>query len=478
MQQDRVSTGVPGLNRILEGGFIEKKSYLYRGDAGTGKSTAGYHFLDDGLEKGESTLLITLGEPEKNVLHNSSAVNIDLSEVNIVDLSPGDTLYSEKLDYSVFPSSEVETTPLVDEVVKAMEKYKPKRVMLDSLTMLKYLNQDSFQYRNMVLSFIRYICSNEATLVMISESKADSNEDEAEFWVDGVINFIYSVKRRRMHVKKFRGSDFQSGYHSLKITGNGVKVFPRLQPGNFERKYESSALSFGIPEMDSMLQGGIERGTTTMISGPTGVGKTNLGMQFLKEAASRNERSVIYTFEESTDVIKKRSKSIGVPVDEMLDNGNLDIVYVEPFAYSPDEFSEIVQKDIEEKGTKVVMMDTIKSYSLSVKDEDSLERLHSLCRYMGNMGITVFLVSETTNVTGQFVTSDLNASYLADNIIFLRYLEIEGELKKAIGILKKRLSDFEKSIREFQITPEGIKVDKPLKNLRGIMTGLPESIDK
>jgi len=211
-----------------------------------------------------------------------------------------------------------------------------------------------------------------------------------------------------------------------------------------------------------------------MITGPTGVGKTNLGIQFLKEAASRNERAVMYSFEESAEVIVKRSKLIGVPIDKMIKNGTLEIKSIEPFSYSPDEFSMMVRKDIEENGTKIVLLDSIGGYTLTVREENALERIHALCIYMSNIGVTGFLISETPNVTGDFVTTNLHASYLADNIIFLRYLELDGGLKKAIGILKKRLSDFENTIREYSITQGGISVGEPMRNLRGILSGNPE----
>ncbi|MCC5906808.1 MAG: hypothetical protein JJU13_11400 [Balneolaceae bacterium] len=476
MKSTRVSSGICGVDQILHGGFLSSKAYLLRGGAGTGKSTAGYHFLEEGVRQGETSLLITLGEPKENIFRNTANMNIDLSEVVILDMSPEDTLYTEDQSYSVFLSSEVETEPMVEKIVEAISEYSPDRVMLDSLTMLRYLYQDPFQYRNRVLSFIRYICSGGATLVMVSESHVETNEDEAEFWVDGVLNFINSSNWRRFSVKKFRGSDFQSGNHALKMTENGIKVYPRLRPNRFERTFKSDPLPFGITELDSMLHGGIERGTITMISGPTGVGKTNLGIQFMKQAASRNDRSVIYTFEESVDVIVKRSKLISVPVDEMILNGKLEIKYIQPFAYSPDEFSDLVQQDIEKNNTKNILIDSVRAYGLSVREGDSLERLHSLCVYMGNMGVTGFLISETSNITGQFVNENLHASYLSDNIIFLRYLELDGELRKAVGVLKKRLSDFEKSIREFNITSGGIKVGNPLTHLRGILTGVPESL--
>lgn len=478
MNAQRISTGNLNLDSILHGGLIKKKSYLIKGGPGTGKSTIGYYFLQEGAQNNEKTMLITLGESAENIRSNSENLGIDLSQTEILDMSPTNQDYSSSQNYSVFSSVEVEAQPIIEQVSEAIEKHKPDRVMLDSLTMLKYLYENPFQYKNMALSLIHYICSTGATLVMVSEIHDKNGDDEAEFWVDGVLGVTYSSDWRRLRVYKYRGSDFQGGDHAMKIDKTGISVYPRLQPNKYDRKFSSEPISSGITELDAMLHGGIEKGTISMLTGPTGAGKTNLGIQFMKAASARGERSVMYTFEESAEVIIKRSRLIGVPVDDMIEKGLLKIKSIEPFSYSPDEFSMMVCKDIEENGTELVMIDSVGGYSLTVRHEDALERLHSLCIYLGNMGVTGFLVNETSNITGDFVTTNLNASYLADNIIFLRYIEVEGELKKTIGILKKRMSDFEKAIRGFEITRNGIQLGKPLANLQGILSGTPQIVNR
>lgn len=478
MTDGRISTGISDLDSILDGGLIIEKSYLIKGGPGTGKSTFGQLFLEEGARQDEKTVLITMGESAESIQFNSKQQGIDLSKVKILDMSPGKQEYRNENNYSVFSPVEVEAEPIIKKVIEEIERYQPKRVLLDSLTMLKYLYENPFQYKNMALSLIRHICSTGATLLMVSEVHPKSADEEAEFWVDGVIEVTNSLDWRRIRIHKFRGSGYQAGDHAIKIDEKGIRVFPRLQPNEYDRAFISDPVSSGIDELDEMLHGGIEKGTISMLTGPTGAGKTNLGIQFMKEASLRGERSVIYTFEESAAVIIKRSRMIGVPVDEMIENGNLTIKSIEPFSFSPDEFSMIVLKDIEENGTEMVMIDSVGGYSLTVRKEDPLERLHSLCTYLGNMGVTCFLVSETSNITGEFITTNLHASYLADNIIFLRYMEVTGELKKSIGILKKRMSDFERSIREMNITTEGIQVGKPLRNLHGILSGVPTIIER
>lgn len=472
---NKISTGVSGLDEILHGGLLPQKSYLLKGGPGTGKSTFGYHFLERALKDDESALYITLGETSENIISNAKQLGIDLSGIHFLDLTPEEDIYKNSKTYNVFTSAEVEQEPIVKSIVEAVEEHKPTRVFLDSITMLRSVNQDPFQMRNMALSFIRFICNQGATLLITSEAYEQAADKDATFWVDGIIQLEYAPSWRKISVSKYRGSDFSHGNHAFKINNNGIIVYPRLQSGNYERGYLSEPISTGIDELDKLLHGGIEKGTVTIISGPTGAGKTNFGIQFAKEAASRGERSAIYTFEESEEVLIKRSESISVPVRSMIENGNLKIVPVEPLSYSPDEFSSIVRRDVEENDTKIVIIDSIGGYGLSVREENTLERLHSLTVYLQNMGVTTLLINESANVTGQFETTGMNASYLADNIIFLRYLELNGELRKAIGVLKKRMSDFERSIREFDITSDGLKVGGKMTNLRGILTGLPEN---
>lgn len=478
MKDSKISTGIPQLDSILKGGVIKEKSYLMKGGPGTGKSTFGYHFLEEGNRNGESTMLITLGESEENIRSHSEYQNIDLSGTIIIDLGPGKRDLNSTQNYSVFSPLEVEVEPIIDSVVEAIDEHGPTRVMLDSLTMVKYLYENPFQYKSMALSLIHKICSSGATLFLISEVHQNSGGEEAEFWVDGVLEVKSGPNWRRLEVHKYRGSDFQAGDHAIKITENGIAVYPRLQPGKYEKEFQNTPLSSGIDELDIMLEGGIEKGTTTIITGPTGVGKTNLGIQFMKEAASRNERSIMYTFEEASDIIVNRSRLIGVPIESMIEKGQFAIKSIEPFSFSPDEFAMMVRKDVEENDTQMVMIDSVGGYGLSVREEDSLERLHSLCTYLGNVGVSVFLVNETQSITGELVTTNMNASYLADNIIYLRYLGLNGELRKSIGILKKRLSDFEKTIREFEITGGGIKLGAPLTNISGILSGTPRHVDR
>lgn len=473
IEEQKISTGISGLDEVLDGGLIPRQSYLIQGGPGTGKSTIGYHFLEQGVKEGESSLFISFGESNEHVNINANKLNISLDDVHFLDLNPDTDISKDFEPYSVFSTSEVETSSIFQPIVEAVDKHAPKRVFLDSITMFQFLNQDPFQTRNMALSFIKYICKQGATLLMTSELSEKSTEKEATFWVDGILNLEFSEYWRKLSILKYRGSDFRSGNHAFRISNSGFELFPSLRPNKYNRSFISDPISSGLPELDKLLNGGIEKGTTTLVTGPSGVGKTNLCIQFVKEAASRGERSAIYTFEESKEVILKRSESINVPIKHMLDKGNLKIESIEPLSYSPDEFSKMVRSDVEENDTKFVMIDSIGGYGMAVREEKTLDRLHSLTVYLQNMGVTTFLINETQSITGTLETTNMHASYLADNIVFLRYYEMEGELQKAIGVLKKRLSDFEKSIRRFYITNNGIRVGEKLSGFRGILSGAP-----
>lgn len=477
--QARISTGLPGLDEILSGGIVPEKAYLLCGGPGTGKSTIGYRYLEYGAEQGEKSLLITLSESQDSAVKNAQTVNIDLSDVSILDLSPEEQIYKEAQTYDVFPASEIESVPFIESIVEKIEEVKPDRVLLDSVTMLKYLHQDPYQYRNMILSFIRYICNQGSTVLMISETHENDQEKDRQvaFWVDGIIDLKYSPGWRKIEVTKFRGSNFRSGDHSLKLTEKGPEVFSRIQPNEYKRQTSDELLSLGIEEMDELLKGGVEKGSINLITGPTGVGKTSLGVQLINEAARDDVRSVIYTFEESKDTILKRSKGINIDIDSVLDSGNLKIVPVEPLSYSPDEFANIVRQDIEENDTEIVMIDSVSGFNLSFKEEEeSLERLHALTVYLQNMGVTGIIINEVQDISGNFKSTDINASYLADNILFLKYVELNGAMKKIIGVLKKRLGDYEHTIREFRITKNGIQVGDPMTDFQGLLTGTPTAI--
>lgn len=475
---ERRPTGVPGLDEVLHGGLIPDRAYLVRGGPGTGKTTLGLHFLLAGVAKGESALLITLESNEAQLREDAAAQGLDLAEMTVLDLSPTREFFAENQSYDIFSPADVERDPTTERIIRVVEERKPVRVFVDAITTLRYLAPDAFQFRKQALSFLRFLVEHGATVLMSSESTPTVPDDDLRFMSDGIIEMDVSGEhqslRRTLCVTKMRGSDFEGGRHSMRLTGRGMVVFPRLVPQSHEREFTVELMPSGLPGLDEMLAGGIERGTITIFSGPSGVGKTTLGMQFMMEAARRGERSVVYAFEEHRDTLLHRCGSVGIPVAEMLDAGTLSVVQVEALRYSPAEFALMVRREVEDQGARIVMIDGVSGYRLTLAGDDLLVHLHSLGRYLKNMGATVIFINDVEAITGDFRATEVGASYLCDNLLFLRYVEMDGELRKVIGVLKKRLGDFGKSIRELEIRGEGLRVGAPLTGLRGVLTGTPE----
>jgi len=480
MLQDRLSTGIPGLDEVLHTGLLSGRAYLVRGGPGTGKTTLGLHFLADGIAKGEQVLYITLGETAEQIHTNAEKLGFNSQGITFLDLSPSSEFFTEVQTYDIFSPAEVEREPTTQKIIEQVETLKPQRVVLDTLTQFRYLAADPFQFRKQVLSFMRFLLEQGATVLFTSEGSKAAPDDDLQFMSDGVIHLNSDIADgRTLSVTKFRGSDFRRGFHSMRLTNKGMEVYPRLQPEVYKREFVTTkAMPSGVPELDELLHGGIEQGTITILTGSTGVGKTTLGLQFMKEAAGRGERSVVYAFEEQEETMLRRGESVNIPARAMRDRGTLAVVPVEPLHFSPDEFANLVRQEVEEKKARIIMIDSVTGYRLSLRGEDLISHLHALCKYLQNMGVTVLLINEVEYITGDFRATDVGMSYLADNIVFLRYLELQGEMRKAIGVLKKRLSDFEKTLREIEITRYGIKVGKPLTGLRGILSGTPEWVNK
>ena len=479
MATKRISTGIDGLDEILVGGLITHQAYLIKGQPGSGKTTLGFHFLDAGIAQGEISLFISFGESEARLRGNAQSIGISLERVEFLDLSPTEDYFSQNQSYDIFSPAEVEKAPITQKIIDAVERIKPQRIFLDAITQFRFLTADAFSFRQQVQSFLRFMLERNITLLLTSEGSDRHPDDDLQFMSDGVIELQMTSDRRTIKVNKFRGSDFAKGIHDLSLSDRGMEVFPRLVPETIQREFQAEAISAGIPEIDELLHGGIERGTTTIITGPSGVGKSSFGMQFMKEAAGRGERSVVYAFEEGTETLLRRCETINIPAHAMIERGTLGVISVEPLQYTPNQFVHLVRTQVEQNNVQIVMIDSTSGYKLSMQGEDLVRQLHSLCQYLKNMGVTVILINETHTIAGgEFSVTEGGLSYLADNLIFLRYLELDGQLRKAIGVLKKRVSDFERTLREFEVTKYGIKVGEPLTQLRGILSGVPEWIDK
>lgn len=470
--QTRVSTGIDGLDEVLDGGLVAGRTYLLSGPPGGGKTTIGWHFLTAGALAGDASLFVTFSETERDLRANARTSGFATDDVRFCDMSPNSDIFARLQSYDIFSAAEVELEPITTKLREAVERERPARIFIDSMTALRYLARDAAEFRRQTLSFLRFLQERGGTIVLTSESSGEAPDDDLRFLCDGVIELAPVERSRSIEVIKFRGSDFRSGPHTLRLDGSGASVFPRLVPEAFDESFEAGILSWGVPRLDAMSAGGIERGTVTIVTGPSGVGKTTVGVQFMKEAAERGERSAIYTFDERVTTVLERCESVAIPARAMSERGTLSIVAVEALQFSPDEFANLVRDDVEKNATRIVMIDSISGYRLSVSGDDLGERLHALCRYLQNVGVTVLLINETLSLTDTNITS-LGISYLADNVIVMRYIERDedgrAEIGRAIGILKKRLSDFEKTLRSFRITNDGIEIGEPLAHLGGLL---------
>ncbi|MFB6092226.1 MAG: ATPase domain-containing protein [Haloquadratum sp.] len=477
MSERRVSTGVEGLDEILHGGLIPNRGYLVRGEPGTGKTVLGCHFLLAGVAAGEAGLFIALEESAADLTQNAASLGLDLDAVEFLDLSPTPEAFEENRSYDIFDASDVEQESFVEQVTATVESVAPDRVFIDPITQLRYLTPDEHAFRKQAIGLVEYLTAAGATVCFTSQHTASSPDEDLQFLSDGTIELGAEDSGRTVSVPKFRGSGVQEGTHAVEITDRGLCVYPELRPEDHEQEFLAEPISSGIPGFDELLHGGIERGTVTVISGPTGVGKTTLGTHFMKEAAAREERSVIYLFEESATTLRDRSRAIGIPVTEMEDHGTLRIEEMEPLHLSPQQFAARVRREVETHDTDIVMIDGISGYQVGIRGarEDVQQRLHALGRYLKNMGVTVILVDETTDLTGDFTATGTGLSYLADNIIFLRHVEHRGELRKVGGVLKKRTSGFERALREVEITEDGMVVGERLTGLRDVLSGAPST---
>ena len=473
----RVKSGIEGLDDVLMGGFVDRRGYLLRGGPGTGKTTVGMHFLAEGARRRESVLYITLGEAEGDLRKNAENIGIDTTGIHFLDLSPESTFFAGAKSYDLFTAAEVDRDPLTQKIIECVQELKPRRVFLDSTSHLRYLAIDAYQFRKQLLSFTRFLLEMKAIVMFTSEGSPAFPDDDVMYLSDGVINLALKDRVRTLEVTKFRGSDFQPGRHTLKLTATGARLFPRLVPAHFARSFNPELVGSGVPEIDQLLHGGLEKGTITIITGPAGAGKTTLSMQFAAEAAARGQHTTIFTFEESINSLIHRCENVSIPLKRMVDTGSLRVIPIEPLLYTADEIAALIRHEVEVNQATCVVLDGVAGFRMSIIG-DVQHQLRALFKYLTNMGVSVMAINETETITGEFRATEIGISYMADNILFLRYLELRGEMRKAIGVLKKRLGDFERQLREFAITDHGLRVGEPLNNLRGILRGVPEWIEE
>ena len=476
----RVRTGVPRADEVLDGGLLPESATLVRGTPGAGKTIFGLHFLTAGSESGETELYINLGEPEAYIEATASGFGLETDAVEFLDLSPSGSQFQTDSTYDLFHSGEVETPSLVASIREEVEAIGPDRVMIDPITEIRHLTPNERQFRTQVLGLIDFLKAQGATILLTSQAAPSTPDDDLQFLVDTVLNLGADAGRRTLDVSKFRGSSARDGPHTVTIREEGMCVWPKIDPTLYQRDGPIETLSSGVDELDALLDGGIATGTVTFLSGPTGAGKTTTGLQFISEAARHGRQSVLYSFEEKPRTMLLRSESIGIPVREMLHDGSLVIEEITPDELTLDEFTHRIRTEVEENDAEIVMIDGVTGYQRAFKrtDDGSTHRLAKIGRYLRNMNVTGLITNEVHQITGDFRATEQRMSHLADSIVLLRHVEYKGELRKVIGVLKMRTSDFEKGLRMLEFTEDGLLVGEPLSDLRGILTGTPEWHDE
>lgn len=472
----KISSGTPGLDTVLHGGFLPGYTTVVSGGPGTGKTIIALQFL----AAGGQGLYIGFEEREQQLRQNAAKLGIDLSNVTVLDLSAKGNQFFTDNSYSIFPSEEVEGEELLGEIASTLNESEIDRLVIDPLTELRSLLPDDFQFRRNISSLFNELANRNVTTLCTAQPADEQTESDLHFLSNTAITLQYKTNQRTLEVSKYRGSGFATGRHTYRIhAGTGGHVYPKLVPGDHEREHDRTQLPSDLDALDTLLGGGLERGSVTVISGPSGVGKTTTGSYFLQAAAARDERALVYLFEELRTDYLYRSTQLGMRVEQFVDEGVLEVEEIESLTKSPDEFAYHVREAVENRGVEFVMIDGTAGYRQSLRGDDSPEQLtrelHALCRYLKRMGVTVILIEETSSITGEFTPTTNQISYLADNLLFLRYLEVDGDLCKAIGVLKKRYSGFETALRGLSIDTDGIHIGDSLSGHRGILTGIVES---
>ncbi len=460
----RMSSGVPGCDAVLKGGLIHGRSYLIGGAAGAGKTIFSLQWLRAGVQAGERCVYITLCEPGHEVARNIAGFGWNLDGITIVDLSPSGTDLAENPgEYHIFPPSEVENVPAWMAICAAVKELKPQRLAIDSVTQLRYLATDDYQFRKNVLGLVNFLNSTGTTTLMLFDPSENAFDSTVALAVDGVIRLGrttstgISVGLRSLQVDKLRGSDFISGRHPFRIDNDGIRVFPHIIEHIGVAAPGAQRHVCGIAGLDVLLGGGLEAGTTTLMTGPTGTGKSTLGTQYLAHHA-RGARAVLYTFEEPASFIISRAAAIGAPIDDVIASGALSIVHVNPVEMYPDEFLGVVRQAVQVDGRTMVMIDSLRGYQFAMEEFDKPQaHIRNLVAYLSRNGVSTILANESEFIaSASLKATDIGVSHLADNVILLRYAEHAGQVIKVIGCLKKRMGDFEPELRQLRVGKNGI----------------------
>jgi len=470
-------TGIAGLDDVLNGGLTPHRMYLVEGTPGTGKTTLGLGFLLAGAAVGETGLYITLAETEVELRAVAATHGWSLDILNLFEMVPADGL-GEDQEQTLLHPSEVELGETIQHVMAKVDELRPHRVVLDSLSELRLLAQSPIRYRRQILALKHFFATRQCTVLFLDDRSGNGNDLQLHSIAHGVVSLEqtlsgFGAQRRRLHVVKMRGVRYRGGYHDFEIERGGLRVYPRLVASDHLTKEAGSAVSTGSDALDALLGGGLVPGTSTLLTGPAGVGKTTATVQCVLSALRRGERAAYFLFDERLPTLVARSRALDMDLAPHIADGSLELRAIDPAEMSPGEFIGAIRAAVEERDARVVVIDSLNAYLQSMPNEQFLVlQMHELLTYLGQKGIVSLLILGLHGVMGH-MRSDLDLSYLSDTVVQLRYFEAHGEVRQAISVIKTRTARHERTIREFRICGGGLEVGEPLRQFQGVLTGVP-----
>ena len=475
---DRSKTGVPGLDDILHGGLIKNRLYLVDGNPGAGKTTLSLQFLLQGAAEGLRCLYITLSETREELQAGAASHGWSLDGLDVVELVTDEGALDADSHLTLYHPSEVELGETMRKVLAAVERVNPSRVVLDSLSEMRLLAQSSLRYRRQILALKQFFSGRRCTVLLLDDRTSEGPDLQLQSLAHGVISLdhtapAYGTARRQLRVIKFRGSDFRGGFHDFQIRRGGLAVFPRLVSAEHVVPFDGGQLQSGVAALDALLGGGLGRGTSTLLVGPPGTGKSTLALHYVAAAAAAGEHAAVFIFDETKNTLLTRAAALGLSITEGSGPGEILVRQVDPAELTPGAFAWLVRQAVEVNGARVVVIDSLNGYLNAMPDRQVLTaQLHELLTYLNHRGVVTFLVVAQIGTIGA-MQSPVDASYLADGVIMLRFFEHGGSVKKAISVLKKRSGPHEHSIRELRFDGSGIHLSEPLMQFRGILSGTP-----
>ena len=474
-----VATGIAGLDNILAGGFTPNRIYLVEGDPGAGKTTLSLQYLLEGRARGEKGMYVSLSETKEELEGVARSHGWELEGIHCYELLPSDENLTPDGQSRLFHPAEVELSDTTRSILADVERHKPARIVFDSLSEMRLLAQHPLRYRRQVLALKQFFIGRQCTVLLLDDRTASDNDLQLHSLAHGVISLEhlaqeYGAERRRLRVLKMRGRPFRGGFHDFMIRSGGLEVFPRLIAAEHHRPFDAEPAKSGIPALDQLSGGGLHRGTSALLMGPAGSGKSTIAAQYAVAAAERGERSVVFAFDESVATLVMRMEGLGIPLRKHIDAKRIRVQQVDPGELSPGEFIYAIRNAVERDAARVVVIDSLNGYLNAMPEERFLTiQLHEVLTYLGQQGVVTLMVVAQRGLLGSGMQTPVDASYLADTVIALRYFEATGQLRRAISVVKKRSGAHEDTLRELRLRHGGIVVGEPLTEFHGVMSGIP-----